>query len=130
MDGQKGQGGRRWRPVVKAILSMHTYIQYTVRISQFYCFSTVVSIPFCSLIPVRNIPQKVLFTQATYTRKHFILPFRSIPSIGPQRYPSGITFIAHFESASKGQIPMRMSFRSGFSDRVKEPKIPGLSRYI
>lgn len=58
-------------------LYAHTHT-YTARISQFYCFSTVVSIPFCSLIPVRNIPQKVLFTQATYTRKHFIPPFRSL----------------------------------------------------
>lgn len=112
--------------------SIHIYTLHSVYLS-FIVSLPPSPIPFCSLIPVRNIPQKVLFTQATYTRKHFIHhPSRA--TINPINiyiiyYPFGITFIAHFECASRGQIPMRMSFRSGFSDRVKEPKILDLRRY-
>lgn len=75
MDGQKGQG----EPVVKA------------RISQFYCFSLYIPpsssrrpLLWCSLIPVRNIPQKVLFTQATYTPENTLYP---IPMLIHPYYP-------------------------------------------
>jgi hypothetical protein len=111
MDGQKGQGERQWwqthrkgEPLAICIL-YYIHIHIAQRISQFYCFSTVVSIPFCSLIPVRNIPQKVLFTQATYTRKHFIPPLlwpSTLHTLMYIYYPFSITFIAHFECASQG----------------------------
>lgn len=142
MDGQKGQGKRQWwqtrrkgEPLGICILYIvYTHILHIAYISVLL-FLRRVSYPLMlinsrakysaeSLVYTGHVHPKTLYTPP--------LPCDHQPYYKYIRilyYPFGITFIAHFECASVRQIPMRMSFRSGFSDRVKEPKILNLRRY-
>lgn len=122
----RGAGG----PVVKAIL-VHAFGERVAhRYISVLLFLRRRLVPFCSLIRARNIPRKVLFTRATYTRKHFV----TVPSTRPSTLrhavrPARIVYCAPV-SRARATRSARDKFRrechsdrAGLGDRVEEPEI-------